>query len=335
MAPRFDAGTDAAALLLSSVDMTEVPPMRPDHDRLATLMRWLGADSRSGAAKERAIATLGSLLAMAAVFTVSHAMPGGDHLLIVASSGASAILIFAVPHGRLSQPWPVLMGHILCAVIGVSCAKWIGTGPLSATLTVSLCILAMSLARCIHPPAGATALTAVLGGAAITDLGYSFVAVPVAVNMLTLIGAAFLINLPFRGRRYPAAFQWQRRTPLPPNVARSDLRFALSEMNTFMDISEDDLMRIYELARRHADGSGGITPNEIQAGRFFSNGEFGNAWEVREILSTAGHDPVRYRIVAGPLTGETGETALGQFVEWTAYPVAKDADSWKRMTPGY
>ena len=312
--------------------MTEPSPMPSDRNRLASLMHWLGADSRSTSAKERAIATLGSLLAMTAVFTVSHAMPGGDNLLIVASSGASAVLIFAVPHGKLSQPWAVFTGHILCAVIGVSFAKWIGTGPLAAILTVSVCILAMSLARCIHPPAGATALTAVLGGTAITDLGYSFVAVPVAVNMLTLLVAAFLINLPFRWRRYPSAFQWQRRAALPPNVDRSDLRFALSEMKTFMDISEDDLMRIYELARRHADGSGEITPADLQTGRFFSNGEFGKTWEVREILSAAGHGQVRYRIVAGPLDGETGETTVSQFIDWIAYPVIKDADSWKRIT---
>ena len=306
--------------------------MLPDRNRLASLMRWLGANSHSVSAKEQAIATLGSLVAMATVLTVSYAMPGGDNLLILASSGASAVLIFVVPHGRLSQPWPVLMGHILCAVIGVSCAKWIGTGPITAILTVSLCILAMSLTRSIHPPAGATALTAVLGGTAITDLGYSFVAAPVAVNMLALVGAAFLINLPFRGRRYPAAFQWQRRAALPPNVARSDVRFALSEMNTFMDINEDDLMRIYELARRHADGSGGITPTDLQIGCFFSNGEFGNAWEVREILPAAGHDQVRYRIAVGPLGGEIGESTVSQFIDWVAYPVTKDADSWKRIT---
>ena len=192
--------------------------MLPDRNRLASLMRWLGANSHSVSAKEQAIAILGSL---AAVLTVSYAMPGGDNLLILASSGASAVLIFVVPHGRLSQPWPVLMGHILCAVIGVSCAKWIGAGPTTVILTVSLCILAMSLTRSIHPPADATALTAMLGGTAITDLGYSSVAAPVAVNMPALVGAAFLINLPFRGRRYPAAFQWQRRAALPPNFART------------------------------------------------------------------------------------------------------------------
>ena len=157
--------------------MTEPSSHSANRNPLVLLIRWLGADSRRGSAKEPTIATLGSVVAMAAVFMVSHAMPGGDHVLIVVSSGASAVLIFAVPHGRLSQPWAVLMGHILCGLIGVSCAKWIGTGPVTAIVTVGLCIMAMSLARSIHPPAGATGLTAVVGGAAITELGYSFVVV--------------------------------------------------------------------------------------------------------------------------------------------------------------
>lgn len=311
--------------------MTEPSSHSANRNPLVLLIRWLGADSRRGSAKELTIATLGSVIAMAAVFMVSHAMPGGDHVLIVVSSGASAVLIFAVPHGRLSQPWAVLMGHILCGLIGVSCAKWIGTGAVTAIVTVGLCILAMSLARCIHPPAGATGLTAVVGGAAITELGYSFVVVPIAVNMLTLVIAAFLINLPFRWRRYPATFQWQRRAALPPNVDRSDLRFALSEMKTFMDVSEDDLMRIYELARRHSDGGEGINRGDFQAGRFFSNGEFGSVWEVREILPGADPQKVRYRIVAGPLDGETGTATADEFMDWVAYPVIRDADSWKRM----
>ena len=70
---------------------------------------------------------------------------------------------------------------------------------------------------------------------------------------------------------------------------------------------------------------------DIQLGRFFSNGGFGNVWEVREILPGADPGQVRYRIVAGPLDGETGTTTADAFMDWVAYPVVRDADSWKRM----
>ncbi len=280
---------------------------------------------------ERTVAILGSLVAMLIVFAVSGSMPGGSHVLIVASAGASTVIIFTVPHGRLSQPWPVLVGHLLCGLIGVTCAKWLGTGPMSAAIAVSLCVLVMSVGRCVHPPAGATALTAVLGGSIITDLGYSFVLAPVMVNMLTLIGVAVLLNLPFRWRRYPASLHWQRRKALPPSVDRSDLAYALSKINTFMDISEDDLLRIYELARGHSDKEPII---KIQAEDCFSNGGFGHDWEVRQVsadYSTDNSARVAYQIIAGTDDGGSGESSLDEFKAWAGYAVVRNGDSWTRV----
>ena len=306
-----------------------VAPSQPS--RMTALLRWLGADPRPVTVLERTVAILGSLVAMLIVFAVSGSMPGGSHVLIVASTGASAVIIFTVPHGRLSQPWPVLVGHLLCGLIGVTCAKWLGTGPMSAAITVSLCVLAMNVGRCLHPPAGATALTAVLGGSIITDLGYSFVLAPVMVNMLTLIGAAVLINLPFRWRRYPATLNWQRRKALPPNVDRSDLAYALSKIDTFMDINEDDLLRIYELARSRSDKESII---KIQAGGCFSNGGFGHDWEVRQVsanYSTDNSARVAYQIIAGTEDGGSGESSLDEFKAWASYAVVRNGDSWNRV----
>ena len=303
----------------------------PQPSRMTALLRWLGADPRPVTVLERTVAILGSLVAMLIVFAVSGSMPGGSHVLIVASTGASAVIIFTVPHGRLSQPWPVLVGHLLCGLIGVTCAKWLGTGPMSAAITVSLCVLAMNVGRCLHPPAGATALTAVLGGSIITDLGYSFVLAPVMVNMLTLVGAAVLINLPFRWRRYPATLNWQRRKALPPNVDRSDLAYALSKIDTFMDINEDDLLRIYELARSRSDKESII---KIQAGGCFSNGGFGHDWEVRQVsadYSTDNSARVAYQIIAGTEDGGSGESSLDEFKAWASYAVVRNGDSWNRV----
>jgi len=178
------------------------------------LLQWLGLQQKTIDLKELIVAAAGSVIAITVVFFVSDYLPHGDHLLIVASTGASAVLIFAVPHGRLSQPWPVIAGHCVCATIGVAFAQWIGTGPETAALTVGACIVAMSLCRCVHPPAGATALTAVLGGSEILELGYLFVLSPVLINMLTLVGIAILLNLPFRSRQYPVDRPWRSNETL-------------------------------------------------------------------------------------------------------------------------
>ena len=46
-------------------------------------------------------------------------------LLFVASMGASAVLLFALPRGPLSQPWNVIGGHLISALVGVGASKLI------------------------------------------------------------------------------------------------------------------------------------------------------------------------------------------------------------------
>ena len=61
---------------------------------------------------------------------------------------------------------------------------------LAAAVAVALAIAAMFTLRCLHPPSGAVALTAVLGGPAIRDLGFGFVLWPVGVNSVVILTVA-------------------------------------------------------------------------------------------------------------------------------------------------
>ena len=83
---------------------------------------------------------------------------------IVPSMGASAVLLFAVPHSALGQLWNVIGGHLISAAIGVACYQWLPSNGIAAGASVGLAIGAMYYTRCIHPPGGATALAAVIGG---------------------------------------------------------------------------------------------------------------------------------------------------------------------------
>ena len=77
---------------------------------------------------------------------------------------------FAVPHGQLSTPWAFFAGNVLSAIVGVTSAQYIENLFIAAPVAVSLSIFVMHLSRSLHPPGGATALAAVIGGSAITDL---------------------------------------------------------------------------------------------------------------------------------------------------------------------
>ncbi len=208
---------------------------------------------------ERLASIGGGFVSILLILLVSRYFVGAtDAMLIVASMGASAVLLFAVPHGLLAQPWPVFGGHLVSALVGVTSAQLVPEPFLAAALAVGLAIGAMHYLRCIHPPGGATALTAVVGGAGVQHLGYGFIAMPVLFNVLIILAVAVVFNYPLAWRRYPAVLQRKWAAPeqeeMPggayPSISHADFVYALSEIDSFIDITEQDLVRIYELVTR-------------------------------------------------------------------------------------
>ena len=206
---------------------------------------------------EKWISAVGGFIGILAVLWISGSVL--DHhgaAMVIASMGATAVLLFAVPHGALSQPWPVLGGNLTSAFIGVTCAQQIADPHVAGAVAVGLAIVAMYYLRCLHPPGGATAFVAVLGGESVQQLGYGFLVTPVLENVLVILTVAVLVNLPFRWRRYPVGFALPV-TVLEPAaeekavIAHSDLVYALSQLDSFIDVSEQDLIRIYTLAVHH------------------------------------------------------------------------------------
>ena len=299
---------------------------------------WLGIQRQTVSHAEKLLATLGGTVSIALVYSLSAALlDGAAAQLLLASMGASAVLLFAVPHGPLSQPWPLLGGHLVGATIGVSCALLPLPLALNAALAVGMTIGMMHLLRCTHPPGGATALTAVIGGAAVHELGFYFVIAPVALNALALLTVAVAFNYPLRTRRYPAALaiaaEAQRTAAAPatpPPIEHAHLVAALSEIDSYLDISEHDLLRIYQLATQFADAEVVEHP-PLQVGSCYSNGRFGGEWEVREVraLPTVPRARVEFAIVAGARRRQCGNCSLSTFRRWAAHEVSRDENSWR------
>ncbi|MFZ4288641.1 HPP family protein [Variovorax sp. HJSM1_2] len=155
---------------------------------------------------------------------------------LVAPIGASAVLVFAVPASPLAQPWSVVGGNTLSALVGALCAMLIPDPAFAGAAAVALAIALMFWLRCLHPPGGAAALLSALGGVSL-----SFVLFPVLVNCLLLVLAGVLYNR-LTGRRYPHA----QATPATPSntggrFTTADLDTALRHYNQVLDISRDDL----------------------------------------------------------------------------------------------
>lgn len=149
---------------------------------------------------------IGSFIGILAVYLIGHLheLSLEDSLFLVGSFGASAVLIYGVPTSPYAQPRNLVGGHVLSALIGVSFALLLQSNPaIAAALGVSLAIVVMHLTRTIHPPGGATALIAVIGGDNIHALGYWFVLTPVALGALLMLVVAVLVNNLSPHRRYP------------------------------------------------------------------------------------------------------------------------------------
>jgi len=218
------------------------------------IKQWLGVETHDVSHGERWVAALGAFAGiLATAWISSRYLSVGDSWLMVGSMGASAVLLFAVPHGQLSQPWAATGGQLIPAFIGVGCAQWIPMPVLAAAAAVSLAVLAMHYARCVHPPGGATALIAVIGGPSIHSLGYAYVVTPVMLNALTILAMAFIFNNLFHWRRYPAHHVMPKDGDASAQLIRvEDISHALMEMNLVVDVAESDLVDIVHVAQRHA-----------------------------------------------------------------------------------
>ena len=201
--------------------------------------------------RERLIGCLGALIGICLTGLVCGFFIGNDiHLpLIVAPIGASAVLLFAVPASPLAQPWSIVGGNTISAFVGVSVLALVKDPALAIGLAVALAILAMSLTRSLHPPGGAAALTAVIGGSAVTQAGFWFALVPVAVNSAILVTVGILFHR-LAGRQYPhrqaVAPVNTHKTADPPAAFRvgfntADIDAAIENLNETLDISRADL----------------------------------------------------------------------------------------------
>lgn len=259
-------------------------------DRLHRLLPYLVSDSTPLSAGEKLRSTLAAFFALLSVGLVSSQFLHGIGLpVMIASMGATTVILFATPHSPLAQPWPLIGGHLISAFIGVTCAKLVPEVWLAAALAVSLAIFAMQFTRSLHPPGGASALLPVLGNNYVHADGYHFMLAPVGLNVALMLGTALVLNNLLRGHRYPARPYPEKDkrhhhddpTPLGRlGIDKDDLHRALQDMDIYLDVSEEDLNQVYSRAGIHAFRRkiGNITCGDIMS-RDVVTAEFGTDLE--------------------------------------------------------
>ena len=241
---------------------------------------------------------------------------------LVAPMGASAVLVFAVPSSPLAQPWAVIGGNTIGAVVGVFAASTIRDPLVASAVAVALAIVVMSFMRCLHPPGGAAALTTVLGGPAVVLAGYKFALFPMALNSVVLVAMGWLFHKLSR-HRYP---HWHSSEPVNPHRTMdalagnrvgfnaSDVDAALADIGESFDIDRDDLdqlLRRIEL-RSFARLCGNPSCGEVMSRDLITIEQRANIALARELMLQHGIRSLPVIDASGCLRGVVGLRELGR-----------------------
>lgn len=205
--------------------------------------------------RDRLLAALGALvgIALTALVSAFAARHTPELIWIVPPMGASAVLLFAVPASPMAQPWPVIGGNVISALVGVVVAHVMPLSAISAGLAVGGAIALMSILRCLHPPGGAAALVGLFAG---TSASYFFPLMPVGMNAVILVASAYAYHR-FSGHAFPhvapaPAAAPAAKAPAPFTFSRNDMEASLAEIGETYDISLDDLETVLRAVERRA-----------------------------------------------------------------------------------
>ncbi len=239
-------------------------------------LRSLGPAVARPPLTEAVRAGVGALVALALVglLVLGPTVDMALGLYLIAPFGASSVLLFAVPNSPLAQPWSVIVGNTVAALVGVAVCLVVQDPTARIALAVGGSILVMLLCRAAHPPAGAVAMTAAMNPEAVQHLGFWFALAPVALGSAALVALA----IPYArltGRHYPF-----RQFDDPNSHGTADpepaerLGLTEAELSDLLDryrhsfnLGVEDLARLIAAAELQAAGhrTGALTAGEIMS----------------------------------------------------------------------
>jgi CBS domain-containing membrane protein len=216
--------------------------------------RFITLDPVNLSIKGKLLSVISSFIAILIVAWVTQKSgSSAAYPFIVASIGASAVILFIMPGSPLAQPWPLVGGHLVSAIIGITCAQLFTDTIFASACASGGSVLAMLLLRCLHPPGAATALTPIIAVDSANLMNYSFVLMPVGINVAIMLVMAIAINRWVLHYEYPTlphqadnkkhkyhTMQPSQRT----GISEQDLEQALENMDMFMDVSTGDLSKL-------------------------------------------------------------------------------------------
>lgn len=212
---------------------------------------------------------------------------------LIAPLGASAVLVFAVPNSPLAQPWSVVVGNTLSALVALAVITALPHVDWTVPLAVGLAIGIMLAARALHPPGGAVALLVSLGASG----DFAATMGPILAGSCLLVGIGVLWNRAV-GRVYPFRQPAQlgphgTHDPTPEErigLDPSDLAAILEEYRQSANLGVADLARLVGAAEQAAAARRmeGFTAADIMSRDLVTVGPQAPLAQVADLFRTRG-----------------------------------------------
>jgi len=125
-------------------------------------------------------------------------------LWLAASFGSSVVVVFGYPDNEFAQPKNVLLGHLLCALVGIVFVTLFKISQdrtiffLAVGLAVGVAVMLMMAFKITHPPAGGNTIVVML-----TQDSFHFLIFPIMVGAITIIIGGIIYNRLILKKNYP------------------------------------------------------------------------------------------------------------------------------------
>ena len=123
-------------------------------------------------------------------------------LWLLASFGATTVIVFGYHDHPFAQPKNVFFGHLLSAFVGILFATFFGVSFITIGLAVGIGVMLMMAFKITHPPAGGNSIIVMIGG-----VSFEFLLFPVMVGAITIIIGGIIYNRLILKRKYPQTWK--------------------------------------------------------------------------------------------------------------------------------
>ncbi len=147
----------------------------------------------------------GVTITILAYITFQSILSGSIYgLWLAASFGSSVVVVFGYPENEFAQPKNVLLGHLLCAFIGILFVTLFKISQdrtiffLAIGIAVGLSVMLMMALKITHPPAGGNTIVVMLA-----QDSFQFLLFPIMFGAVTIIIGGVIYNRFILKKKYP------------------------------------------------------------------------------------------------------------------------------------